>query len=84
MISLQAPASQPALGCEIVAGHDSSHMAFATTDGGGELWWLLCWNGQTREISQVHPCDGHCPSDQYVDDCLLPDGHLGPHGFQFA
>jgi hypothetical protein len=77
----QVPAEQAMLRCEIVAWHDGSHVAFATSADDGELWWWLCWTGQTREVRQIEICDGRCLDDPYRDDCLLPDGHPGPHSF---
>ena len=77
----QVPAPQAALSCEVGAGHDGHHMAFAASADGGDLWWWLCWTGQTRELRQIETCEGSCLDDPYLDDCLLPDGHPGPHSF---
>jgi hypothetical protein len=77
----QVPAAQTSLSCEMAAGHDGSHVAFAATADDGEMWWWLYWSGQAREVRQVDLCDGRCLDDPYLDDCLLPDGHPGPHSF---
>jgi hypothetical protein len=77
----QVPAAEAVLICELVAGHDGSHVAFATTANDDELWWWLCWGAQTREVRQIELCDARWLDDPYLDDCLLPDGHLGPHSF---
>jgi hypothetical protein len=77
----EVPAAQTLLSCEIAAGHDGSHVAFAATADDGELWWWLYWGGQTRDVRQVDLCDGRRLDDPYLDDCLLPDGHQGPHSF---
>lgn len=70
------------LSCEIAAGHDGSHIAFAATANDGELWCWLYWREQTREIRQADLCDGRLLDDPYLDDCLLPGGHPGPHSFE--
>jgi hypothetical protein len=80
-VSRQVPAMQTSLRCEIAAGHDGSHVAFATSADDGELWWWLCWTGQTRDVRQIAICDGRCLDDPYLDDCLLFDGHPGVHSF---
>jgi hypothetical protein len=75
------PAMQATLSCEIAAGHDGSHVAFAASADDGELWWWLCWTGHTRELRQIAICDGRCLDDPCLDDCLLFDGHPGMHSF---
>jgi hypothetical protein len=79
----QVPAVQTVLSCEVSAGHEGSHVAFAATADDGDWWWLY-WGGQTRELRQVDPCDSRSLDDPYLDDCLLPDGHPGPHSFDLA
>jgi hypothetical protein len=69
------------LSCEIAVGHDDSHVAFATTANDGELWWWLHWGAQTRDVRQIDPCEVRSPDEPYLDDCLLPGGHPGPHSF---
>jgi hypothetical protein len=82
VISRQVPAAlRHSLSCEIAAGHGGNHIAFAAAADGGELWWWLCWETQTREVRRIDPCDGRRLDDQYMDDCLLPAGHPGPHSF---
>ena len=71
------------LSCEIGAGHDDGHVAFAAAVDDGELWWWLCWGRQTREVRQIDLCDGRWLDDPYLDDCLLPEGHQGLHSFEF-
>jgi hypothetical protein len=78
----EVPVVQALLSCEIAAGHDGSHVTFATTADDCELWWWLCWGGQTREVCQIEVCDARWLDDPYLDDCLLPDGHPGPHSFE--
>jgi hypothetical protein len=78
----QVPALSALLICELAAGHDGSHVAFATTADDGELWWWLCWKMQVREVRQIDLCDGRRPDGPYLDDCLLPTGHPGPHSFE--
>lgn len=82
VICRQVPDVQASLSCEIAAGHDGSHVAFATAADAGELWWWLCWGGQTREVRQIDLCDARWLDDPYMDDCLLPDGHPAPHSFE--
>jgi len=70
--------------CELVAGHGSSHAALVATAQGGDEWWWLRWGGpggETIEVTQIDPCDAELPQGRYADDCLLPDGHPGPHSF---
>jgi hypothetical protein len=82
VVCYQVPAADALLSCEIAIGHDSSHLAFATTASDGDLWWWLYWKERTREVRQVDLCDGRLLDDPYPDDCLLPDGHPGPHSFE--
>jgi hypothetical protein len=70
--------------CELVAGHDRSHVALVATVHGGDQWWWLRWDGpggETIEVVQIDPCDAELPHARYADDCLLPEGHPGPHSF---
>ena len=72
------------LSCELVAGHVGSHVALVATVHGGDKWWWLRWDGQlgeTIDVLQVDPCDAELPQGRYADDCLLPEGHQGPHSF---
>jgi len=72
------------LTCELVAGHDGSHVALVATVHGGDQWWWLRWEGQlgeTIEVIQIDPCDAELPHARYADDCFLPEGHPGPHSF---
>ena len=78
----EVPAAEAWLRCELVAGHDASHVAFAAIGSDGELWWWLRWGAQDREIRQIDLCDGRHVDDPYLDDCLLPGGHPGPHSFE--
>lgn len=70
--------------CELAAGHDGRHAALVGTSRGGDQWWWLRWRGdldETAEVLQTGPCDAELPHGKYADDCLLPDGHPGPHSF---
>jgi hypothetical protein len=72
------------LSCELVAGHDGSHVALVATVRDGDQWWWLRWDGQVGEaieVVQIDPCDAELPQARYADDCLLPEGHPGPHSF---
>lgn len=82
VFSGRIPDAHAPLSCEIAAGHDSPHVAFAATANDGELWCWLYWRERTREIRQVDLCDGRLLDDPYLDDCLLPGGHPGPHSFE--
>jgi hypothetical protein len=71
-------------GCELVAGHDGSHIAFAAAANDGDQWWWLRWDGQSgeaTELVQIDPCDAVVVHARYPDDCMLPHGHAGPHSF---
>ena len=78
----QVPALDALLSCELVAGHDGSHAAFATTASDGEPWWWLHWGEQAREVRQAGLCGGCLLDDPFPDDCLLPGDHPGPHSFE--
>jgi hypothetical protein len=72
------------LACELVAGHEGSHVVFVAAAHGGDQWWWLRWNGQpgeTNEVIHIDPCDAELSHARYADDCLLPEGHPGPHSF---
>ena len=68
-------------GCELVAGHDDSHMTFVATSEGYERWWWLRWGPRAREVLQIDPCAAE-RTGAHPDDCLLPERHLGPHSFE--
>jgi hypothetical protein len=80
-ISGDAPAPGTSLVCEIAAGHDGSHTALATISDSDQLWWL-CWGDRAREVCQIPLCDGRDLDDPYLDECLLPEGHSGPHSYE--
>jgi len=70
--------------CELAAGHEGSHVAFVAAVHGGDQWWWVRWDGQLRaavQVVQIDPCDAELPHGGYADDCLLPEGHPGPHSF---
>ena len=67
--------------CELVAGHDGSHVALVASTPGGEQWWWLRWDGQLSEVVQMDLCDAELQQGRYADDCFLPEGHPGPHSF---
>jgi hypothetical protein len=69
------------VGCELVTGHDGSHVALVATSHGGDQWWWLRWDGQLNEVIQIDPCDAELPTGRYADDCFLPAGHPGVHSF---
>ncbi|MEU4422194.1 hypothetical protein AB0F81_16330 [Actinoplanes sp. NPDC024001] len=66
--------------CELVAGHDGSHIAFALAAEGGDQWWWVRWAADGSEVVALEPCDTVCPAEH--DDCLLPAGHAGPHSYE--
>jgi hypothetical protein len=70
--------------CELLAGHDGSHIALVTATDDGDQWWWLRWEGLlggTAQVVQIDPCDAQLPQGRYADDCFLPAGHPGPHSF---
>jgi hypothetical protein len=69
------------LRCELVAGHDGSHVALVATTRGGDQWWWLRWDGQPGEVMEIAPCDAELSQGRYADDCFLPAGHPGAHSF---
>jgi hypothetical protein len=72
------------LSCELAAGHQGNHMAFAAAAQDGDQWWWLRWDGQSgeaTELVQIDPCDAVVVHARYPDDCMLPHGHAGPHSF---
>jgi hypothetical protein len=69
------------LRCELVAGHDGSHIALVATRYDGEQWWWLRWDGQPGEVIQIDPCDAELSEGRYADDCFLPANHPGAHSF---
>jgi anti-anti-sigma factor len=70
------------LDCELVAGHPGSHVALVATAHGGEEWWWLRWDEQHSDPIQIDPCEAELLQGRYSDDCVLPDGHPGPHSFE--
>jgi hypothetical protein len=82
LCALTAPVApaQRSLTCELAAGHEGEHLAFAIASHDGDLWWWLRWSDQRREIMQVDPCDAE-PLDASNNFCALPRGHHGPHSF---
>ena len=69
------------LACELVAGHDGTHIALAGTARGGDQWWWLRWQEPPGEVMQIDPCAAELPHGSYSDCCTLPDDHTGPHSF---
>lgn len=69
------------LDCELVAGHPGSHVALVATAHGGDQWWWLRWDERHSAAIQIDPCDAELPQGRYADECVLPDGHPGPHSF---
>jgi hypothetical protein len=85
-----APISQDAvpevgrLNCELLGGHDGSHITLVATAHGGDQWWWLRWGGQLGEVVeviQIDPCHAKLPQGPYAEDCYLPEAHPGPHSF---
>lgn len=86
-ISANAHPAGDQLSCELAAGHPGNHMAFAAAAQDGDQWWWLRWDSQpsgASEVVQIDPCDAELPQGQYADDCVLPQGHTGPHSFDLA
>jgi len=84
MMSADVDPAGGRLGCELVDGHHGNHVAFAVAAHGGDQWWWLRWDGRSGaagELVQIDPCDAVLPQGRYADDCLLPQGHPGPHSF---
>jgi hypothetical protein len=69
------------LRCELVAGHEGSHVALIGTEHDGDRWWWLRWDGHPGEVIQIDPCDAELSKGRYADDCFLPGGHPGAHSF---
>src|SRR3954453_7540236 len=87
MISADARPAPGPLSCELVAGHPGDHLAYAAAAHGGDQWWWLRWDGRpdkVGELVQIDPCDAVLPQGGYADDCVLPQGHPGPHSFDLA
>jgi len=75
------------LSCELAAGHSDLHVALVATVHGGDQWWWLRWDSQPAEaleVIQIDPCAAELPHGQYADDCVLPEGHPGPHSFDLS
>jgi hypothetical protein len=70
------------LPCEIAAGHDGTHIALAALSEEDQLWWWLWRGGQAGVVRQIDFCDGRDLDDPYLEECLLPLGHPGPHSYQ--
>jgi len=83
-VSADAHPARSRLSCELVVGHHGSHVAFAAATRDGDQWWWLRWDGQSggaAELVQIDPCSAVLPQGRYADDCMLPQGHPGPHSF---
>ena len=66
--------------CELAAGHQDSHVAFAVgAFEGDQLWWLR-WAERLRAVVQLDPCEAEAAGS--MDVCLLPQRHRGPHSFE--
>jgi hypothetical protein len=71
---------QLGLTCELAAGHQDSHIAFAVAAfGGNQLWWLR-WAERLRNVVQLELCEAEVAGS--MDVCLLPLRHRGPHSFE--
>jgi hypothetical protein len=82
VVSGAVPATSAPLHCEIVARHDGNHLALAAVSEDDQLWWWLRWGDQARDVHQIDLCDGRDLDDPYLDECLLPKGHPGPHSYE--
>src|SRR3954464_805366 len=69
LLTVDMRAQRGRLGCELVPGHDGSHVALAATACGGDQWWWLRWTGQLHEIVQIDPCPAELPQELYGDNC---------------
>jgi hypothetical protein len=68
------------LTCELAAGHQDSHVAFAVAAfSGNQLWWLR-WAERLRDVVQLDLCEAEVAGS--LDVCLLPHRHRGPHSFE--
>jgi hypothetical protein len=70
------------LACELVAGHDGSHVAFTVAAHDGDQWWWLRWTASQDELTPLDRCDVEQAEVANPDYCMLPIGHDGPHSFQ--
>jgi hypothetical protein len=77
----EVDADDGCLRCELVAGHDGSHVALLATEHDGDQWWWLRWDGRPGEVIHLDPCDAELSKGRYADDCFLPAGHPGAHSF---
>ncbi|GIE96690.1 hypothetical protein Ari01nite_41550 [Paractinoplanes rishiriensis] len=68
--------------CELVVGHEDSHVAFVLAAEYGERWWWVRWDSTRHEVLALGVCPYTEPQEH--DDCLLPVGHVGTHGFQLV
>lgn len=71
-------------GCELAVAHDGAHVALVAVAHGGDQWWWLRWAGglgEAIEVIRIEPCDAELQHGRYADDCVLPQGHTGPHSF---
>jgi hypothetical protein len=71
----------PRLCCELAAGHQDAHLAFALASHGGVHWWWLRWAWRRHEVVAIDLCEGTEPDRPDPEVCLFPDGHPGPHSF---
>jgi len=67
------------LTCELAAGHQDGHVAFAVAAHAGDQLWWLHWAGRLRDVVQLELCEAELADS--MDSCLLPQHHQGPHSF---
>jgi hypothetical protein len=70
-----------AVTCELAAGHDGDHLAFTGAADDGERWWWLYWGAGSHRLSQIDTCARTSTAAAHLDECLLAQGHPGPHSF---
>ena len=70
--------------CELAAGHEGSHVAFAVAAEGGDQWWWVYWDKERAELIDIDPCPAERYLRPWTDSCLLPDRHPGPHSFEIS
>jgi hypothetical protein len=67
--------------CELAAGHEDDHVAFAVASHWGDRWWWIRWGRQQPVVVHIDPCAVTEPESLDLEICLFPDGHPGSHSF---
>lgn len=76
-------AVQQAVACELVAGHEGSHVAFTVASDDGDRPWWIAWSRRRFQVITIDVCT-HETEDHDRDTCLLPAEHPGPHSYQLV